>query len=229
MKMHQGHHGANHPVKDLTTGKVEITSMNHGFAVDRDSLPAGVDPDPHVAVRRLELRARVDGKPVFSVQYHPEASPGPRDTRYLFQRFVGMMERSGRADFPFQHAGTKGNFCRQVIPQRTPLSCTISPIAGADPQRIADLPVVHYRHTIGARQRPAGDAIPRQCSPRTAGSPTGATSEIYNYHHYHSTAHEVLGIAAGYARVRLGGISGDDVELKPGDVVVLPAGTGHSG
>ena len=62
MKMHQGHHGANHPVKDLTTGKVEITSMNHGFAVDRDSLPANVERDPCLAVRRLELRHRAEGQ-----------------------------------------------------------------------------------------------------------------------------------------------------------------------
>ena len=62
MKMHQGHHGANHPVKDLTTGKVEITSMNHGFAVDRDTLPANVDGDPCLAVRRLQLRPRAQGQ-----------------------------------------------------------------------------------------------------------------------------------------------------------------------
>ena len=92
MKMHQGHHGANHPVKDLTTGKVEITSMNHGFAVDTDTLPDTVE-ETHVSLfdgsncglRHKEL-------PVFSVQYHPEASPGPRDSRYLFRRFVDMME-----------------------------------------------------------------------------------------------------------------------------------------
>jgi carbamoyl-phosphate synthase small subunit len=91
-KMHQGHHGANHPVKDLTTGKVEITSMNHGFAVDTETLPAGVE-ETHVSLFDgsncgLQLKER----PVFSVQYHPEASPGPRDSRYLFERFVGLME-----------------------------------------------------------------------------------------------------------------------------------------
>jgi len=94
LKMHQGHHGANHPVKDLTTGKVEITSMNHGFAVDRASLPANVE-ETHVSLfdgSNCGLRLR--GRPVFSVQYHPEASPGPRDSRYLFRRFVGMMEKS---------------------------------------------------------------------------------------------------------------------------------------
>ncbi len=91
-KMHQGHHGANHPVKDLTTGKVEITSMNHGFAVDSKSLPKGVE-ETHVSLfDGSNCGLRLKDKPVFSVQYHPEASPGPRDSRYLFQRFVGMMD-----------------------------------------------------------------------------------------------------------------------------------------
>jgi carbamoyl-phosphate synthase small subunit len=76
-KMHQGHHGANHPVKDMTTGKVEITSMNHGFAVDRASLPSGVT-ETHVSLfDGSNCGLAVDGRPVFSVQYHPEASPGP--------------------------------------------------------------------------------------------------------------------------------------------------------
>ena len=76
-KMHQGHHGANHPVKDFTTGKVEITSMNHGFTVDRDTLPAGVE-ETHVSLfDGSNCGLQLKGKPVFSVQYHPEASPGP--------------------------------------------------------------------------------------------------------------------------------------------------------
>lgn len=90
-KMHQGHHGANHPVKDHTTGKVEIVSMNHGFAVDSDSLPAGVE-ETHVSLfDGSNCGLTLAGKPVFSVQHHPEASPGPQDSHYLFQRFAAMI------------------------------------------------------------------------------------------------------------------------------------------
>ncbi|MFW5833928.1 MAG: glutamine-hydrolyzing carbamoyl-phosphate synthase small subunit [Pseudomonadota bacterium] len=90
-KMPFGHHGANHPVKDLATGRVEITSQNHGFAVEAESLPAGV------AVSHLSLFDNtveglvVEGRPVFSVQYHPEASPGPQDSAYLFDRFDDLL------------------------------------------------------------------------------------------------------------------------------------------
>ncbi|MCC7346082.1 MAG: glutamine-hydrolyzing carbamoyl-phosphate synthase small subunit [Variibacter sp.] len=91
VKMHQGHHGANHPVKDLTTGKVEITSMNHGFALDRESLPPGVT-ETHVSLfDGSNCGLALADKPVFSVQYHPEASPGPRDSHYLFARFTDLM------------------------------------------------------------------------------------------------------------------------------------------
>ncbi|MDR3373936.1 MAG: glutamine-hydrolyzing carbamoyl-phosphate synthase small subunit [Ancalomicrobiaceae bacterium] len=95
-KMHQGHHGANHPVKDFTTGKVEITSMNHGFAVDRDSLPEGV-VETHISLfDGSNCGLAVEGKPIFSVQYHPEASPGPKDSHYLFTRFINLIrERKG--------------------------------------------------------------------------------------------------------------------------------------
>ena len=93
-KMHLGHHGANHPVRDLETGKVEITSQNHGFIVDPATLPAGVVPT-HVSLFDQTLEGlKVEGKPIFSVQYHPEASPGPKDSHYLFQRFVGLMEKA---------------------------------------------------------------------------------------------------------------------------------------
>ncbi|HUO98943.1 MAG TPA: glutamine-hydrolyzing carbamoyl-phosphate synthase small subunit [Rhizomicrobium sp.] len=87
-KMAQGHHGANHPVKDLETGKVEIVSMNHGFTVDADTLPAGVK-QTHVSLfDGTNCGLRLEGAPVFSVQYHPEASPGPMDSHYLFDRFA---------------------------------------------------------------------------------------------------------------------------------------------
>jgi len=96
MKMHQGHHGANHPVKDLTTGKVEITSMNHGFAVDRASLPADA-VETHVSLfDGSNCGIALKDRPVFSVQYHPEASPGPRDSHYLFARFTGLMRERQR-------------------------------------------------------------------------------------------------------------------------------------
>jgi carbamoyl-phosphate synthase small subunit len=98
MKMHQGHHGANHPVKDLTTGKVEITSMNHGFAVDRASLPANAR-ETHVSLfDGSNCGIALKDRPVFTVQYHPEASPGPRDSHYLFARFVDMMRAHKRIE-----------------------------------------------------------------------------------------------------------------------------------
>ena len=114
-----------------------------------------------------------------------------------------------------------GNYLA-MIPPRTPHLHHFAD-AGAIPNNAA-LPVVHYRHAIELGNDPPA-AIEAVFS-KNRWKPDWR-DKIYNYHHYHSTAHEVMGIAAGYARVRLGGISGDDVELEPGDVVVLPAGTGH--
>ncbi len=91
VKMSHGHHGANHPVKDYTTGKVEITSMNHGFAVDGQSLPEGVE-ETHVSLfDGSNCGIALANRPVFSVQHHPEASPGPQDSFYLFERFAASM------------------------------------------------------------------------------------------------------------------------------------------
>jgi carbamoyl-phosphate synthase small subunit len=91
-KMLRGHRGANHPVKDLLTGKVEITCQNHGFIVDPESLPPGVEPTHLSLFDNTNEGLRLIGKPVFSVQYHPEASPGPQDSHYLFKRFVALMD-----------------------------------------------------------------------------------------------------------------------------------------
>ena len=92
VKMNHGHHGANHPVKDLESGKVEITSMNHGFTVDSQTLPAGVI-ETHVSLfDGSNCGIRMADRPVFSVQYHPEASPGPQDSFYLFERFAQAIQ-----------------------------------------------------------------------------------------------------------------------------------------
>ncbi|MEH3146221.1 MAG: glutamine-hydrolyzing carbamoyl-phosphate synthase small subunit [Methylobacterium frigidaeris] len=94
VKMGQGHHGANHPVKDKTTGKVEIVSMNHGFAVDPGSLPATA-VETHVSLfDGSNCGLALTDRPAFSVQHHPEASPGPRDSHYLFDRFVDLMRQN---------------------------------------------------------------------------------------------------------------------------------------
>ncbi|MBU2943087.1 glutamine-hydrolyzing carbamoyl-phosphate synthase small subunit [Shimia thalassica] len=91
VKMNHGHHGANHPVKDNDTGKVEITSMNHGFAVDSQTLPDGV-LETHISLfDGSNCGIRLSDKPVFSVQHHPEASPGPQDSFYLFEKFADQM------------------------------------------------------------------------------------------------------------------------------------------
>ena len=91
MKMSQGHHGANHPVKDLVTGKVEIVSMNHGFTVDPATLPEGVEESHRSLFDGTNSGLAVKDRPIISVQHHPEASPGPQDSFYLFQRFADLM------------------------------------------------------------------------------------------------------------------------------------------
>jgi carbamoyl-phosphate synthase small subunit len=103
-KMHQGHHGANHPVKDFTTGKVEIVSMNHGFSVDPKTLPKGVSETHRSLFDGSNCGLMLDGKPVFSVQYHPEASPGPRDSHYLFRRFANLIRAQKGLPAVAEHA-----------------------------------------------------------------------------------------------------------------------------
>jgi carbamoyl-phosphate synthase small subunit len=93
-KLARGHRGANQPVKDLTTGKVEITSQNHGFAVDPESLPANAKVTHISLFDGTNEGVAATDRPAFSVQYHPEASPGPSDSHYLFHRFVEMIERA---------------------------------------------------------------------------------------------------------------------------------------
>jgi carbamoyl-phosphate synthase small subunit len=93
-KLPFGHHGGNHPVLDRTTGKVEITSQNHGFVIDPETLPSGVHVTHENLFDRSNEGIAVEGRPVFSVQYHPEASPGPHDAGYLFARFRDHLRRA---------------------------------------------------------------------------------------------------------------------------------------
>ncbi|HTN13061.1 MAG TPA: gamma-glutamyl-gamma-aminobutyrate hydrolase family protein, partial [Acetobacteraceae bacterium] len=94
-KMERGHRGANQPVQDLVTGKVEITSQNHGFAVDNASLPDGVSVTHKSLFDGSNEGIACPAKRCFSVQYHPEATPGPSDSHYLFRRFIELIERQG--------------------------------------------------------------------------------------------------------------------------------------
>ena len=94
LKMHQGHHGANHPVMDYTTNKVEIVSMNHGFAVDTKTLPANATETHRSLFDGSNCGIALTDRPAFSVQHHPEASPGPQDSHYLFKRFVEMIDKA---------------------------------------------------------------------------------------------------------------------------------------
>ena len=93
-KMHQGHHGANHPVMDYTTGKVEIASMNHGFAVDTGTLPSHARETHRSLFDGSNSGLELTDRPAFSVQHHPEASPGPKDSHYLFRRFIELMDKA---------------------------------------------------------------------------------------------------------------------------------------
>ena len=93
-KMHQGHHGANHPVMDFTTNKVEIVSMNHGFTVDEETLPANAEQTHKSLFDGTNSGIALTDRPAFSVQHHPEASPGPQDSHYLFKRFADLMEKA---------------------------------------------------------------------------------------------------------------------------------------
>jgi carbamoyl-phosphate synthase small subunit len=96
-KMARGHRGANHPVKDLLSGRVEITTQNHGFIIDPESLPPGVEPTHLSLFDNTNEGLRIVDRPVFSVQYHPEASPGPQDSHYLFERFISLIEEHAPA------------------------------------------------------------------------------------------------------------------------------------
>ena len=144
MKMHQGHHGANHPVKDLATGKVEITSMNHGFAVDRATLPANAI-ETHVSLfDGSNCGIALKDKPVFSVQYHPEASPGPRDSHYLFERFTELMRNCTSANsLASLRAGTRRTIRRQLCRSTSATTCagptrcgTRVPVTGSNELRM---------------------------------------------------------------------------------------------
>ena len=224
MKMHQGHHGANHPVKDLTTGKVEITSMNHGFAVDKDSLPKNVE-QTHVSLfDGSNCGIALKDRPVFSVQYHPEASPGPRDSHYLFTRFVDLMRSAakGIAQAVFE-----------PLDQRTAMRATTSRssrCASCSPTTASCPTIRACRSCLSRRHRPLGTPDPgsrdREDVPRQRLGRHVAQRHL-------SLRALPLDDPRGHghrARPRQGALrrqQGQGDRDQPGDVAVLPAGTGH--
>ena len=186
MKMHQGHHGANHPVKDLTTGKVEITSMNHGFAVDKDSLPKNVE-QTHVSLfDGSNCGIALKDRPVFSVQYHPEASPGPRDSHYLFTRFVELMRaaQGARGVIPrtTPHGHVPVEIDRSAGPARCPTpsrpsrrpSCSPTTARCPTMRACRSWSIARAIDLIGSPDPEAGDR--EACSAATAGATCGATA-----------------------------------------------------
>ncbi len=117
-KMPRGHRGANHPVKDLATGKVEITSQNHGFVVKPESLPDTVEVTHVSLFDGTNEGLKVKDKPIFSVQYHPEASPGPEDSHYLFHRFVDLIDSKRRREERRRIVGRHAAQSSTLLPYR---------------------------------------------------------------------------------------------------------------
>ena len=193
MKMHQGHHGANHPVKDLTTGKVEITSMNHGFAVDKDTLPKNVE-QTHVSLfDGSNCGIALKDRPVFSVQYHPEASPGPRDSHYLFTRFVEhdaageAQERKATASGDARYSAMRVLHSRSPSCSRTTARCrTIRRCRCWSTSARSILPAARS----GRRDRD-------DCSTPMAGATTNGATAFIRSCIIIRMIHEALGIARG--------------------------------